>query len=81
MTLEDLKKVKLRKVTQVIEKDKENVVPEYETTSFELQPRKPSVNKLKQRNDVQCLVSLSEVKNVTLKRTKRENEMEKIKLR
>lgn len=81
MTLEDLKKVKLRKVTQVIEKEKENVVPESETTSFELQPRKPSLNKLKQRNDVQCLVSLSEVKNVTLKRTKKETEMEKVKLR
>lgn len=81
VTLEDLKKVKLRKVTQVIEKDKENTAPESETTHFKLQPRKPLLNKLNQRDDVQCVVSLREIKNVTLKRTKRETEMEKINLR
>jgi len=81
VTLEDLKKVKLRKVKQAIEKDKENAAPEFETTSYKLQSAKPSPNKLNQRNDVQCIVSLREIKNVTLKRTKRETEMEKIKLR
>lgn len=81
VTLEDLKKVKLRKVNQAIEKDKENVPHEVETTSFKLQSTKPSLNKLNQRNDVQCVVSLREIKNVTLKRTKRETELEKIKLR
>lgn len=81
VTVEDLKKVKLRKVEQVIEKDKENTAPESETTSFKLQPREPSLNKLNQRTDVQCVVSLREIKNVTLKRTKRETEMEKIQLR
>lgn len=81
VTLEDLKKVKLRKVTQVIEKDKENTAPESETTRFKLQPRKPLLNKLNQRDDVQCVVSLREIKNVTLKRTKTETEMEKINLR
>lgn len=80
VTLEDLKKVKLRKVKQAIEKDKENAAPEFET-SYKLQSAKPSPNKLNQRNDVQCIVSLREIKNVTLKRTKRETEMEKIKLR
>ena len=81
VTLEDLKKVKLRKVTQVIEKDKENTAPESETTRFKLQPRQPLQNKLNQRDDVQCVVSLREIKNVTLKRTKTETEMEKINLR
>ena len=81
VTLEDLKKVKLRKVNQVIEKDKENAAPESEKTSFKLKPREPSLNKLHQRNDAQCIVSLTEIKNVTLKRTKKENEMEKIQLR
>lgn len=81
VTLEDLKKVKLRKVTQVIEKDKENTAPESETTRFKLQPRGPLLNKLNQRDDVQCVVSLREIKNVALKRTKRETEMEKINLR
>lgn len=81
VTLEDLKKVKLRRVKQAIEKDKENATPEFETTSYKLQSAKPSPNKLNQRNDVQCIVSLREIKNVTLKRTKRETEMEKIKLR
>ena len=81
VTLEDLKKVKLRKVNQAIEKDKENVPHEVETASFKLQSTKPSLNKLNQRNDVQCVVSLREIKNVTLKRTKRETELEKIKLR
>jgi len=81
VTLEDLKKVKLRKVTQVIEKDKENTAPESETTRFKLQPRKPLLNKLNQRDDVQCVVSLREIRNVTLKRTKTETEMEKINLR
>ena len=81
VTLEDLKKVKLRKVTQIIEKDKENTAPESETTRFKLQPRKPLLNKLNQRDEVQCVVSLREIKNVTLKRTKTETEMEKINLR
>ena len=81
VTLEDLKKVKLRKVNQAIENDKENAAHEFETTSFKLQSTKPSLNKLNQRNDGQCVISLREIKNVTLKRTKRETEMEKIKLR
>ena len=81
VTLEDLKKVKLRKVDRAIEKDKENAVPEFETTSLKLKSTKPPANKLNQRNDVQCVVSLREIKNVTLKRAKRETEMEKIKLR
>ena len=77
VTLEDLKKVKLRKVKQVDENDKENVQPESETTSFKLQPKKVSLNK----QDLQCVVSLREIKKVTLKRTKKETELEKMKLR
>lgn len=68
-------------MNQAIEKDKENVPHEVEIASFKLQSTKPSLNKLNQRNDVQCVVSLREIKNVTLKRTKRETELEKIKLR
>lgn len=81
VTLEDLKKVKLKKVKQVVEMDKENAEPESETMGFNLQSRKPFLNKLNQRSDVQCAVSLREIKNVTLKRAKAETEMEKIKLR
>ena len=81
VTLEDLKKVKLRKVNQAIENNKENAADEFDTTSFKLQSTKPSLNKLNQRNDGQSVVSLREIQNVTLKRTKRETEIEKIKLR
>lgn len=82
MTLEDLKKVKLRKVKQVVEMDKENTEPESETMGVKLQPsRKPLQKKLNQRSDVQCVVSLREIKNLALKKTKTETEMEKIKLR
>ena len=76
MTLDDLKKVKLKKVKELVEMDKENTDPKSEITAS-IKLRKPPMS----RNDVQCVVSLREIKNVKLKRTKAETEMEKVKLR
>ena len=88
VTLEDLKNVKLRKVDKF--KDKENLTPnsESETRGFQSAKRelnKGSAKKIRPRKDLpQCVISLKEIKTVTLKRTKTfENEVtvEKIKLR
>ena len=86
VTLEDLKNVKLRKVDKL--KDKENLPPnsESETKGFqsaERELKKVSVKKVRPRKDSpHCVISLKEIKTVTLKRTKTfENEVDKIKLR
>ena len=86
VTLEDLKKVKLRKVSQPAEKfdDKENVHPDsgFEETGFKMGvPKKAPLKILSQRKDLpHSVISLREIKKVTLKRTKKETEAEKTKL-
>ena len=76
VTLEDLKKIKLRKVSQEVDtlRNKENVEPDF---------KKASLKKISQRKDLpQCVISLREIKTVTLKKTKKvESELEKIMLR
>lgn len=86
VTLEDLKNVKLKKVDKL--KDKENLPPNSESGTKSLQSaerelKKVSVKKIRPRKDSpQCVISLKEIKTVTLKRMKNfENEVEKIKLR
>lgn len=84
VTLEDLKKVKLRKVNRT--NDKENVQADFKTETTNCgsgkSPAKEVLKILGQRKDFpQCVVSLKEIKRVTLKRTRSGNEMDAIKLR
>lgn len=84
VTLDDLKKVKLRKV------NKENLQPDCETEAREHaqqcdgQLKETSLKRpCGQKKELpQCVINLKEIKKVTLKRTKiAENEVEKIRLR
>ena len=86
VTLEDLKKVKLRKVSPKKNtlKDKENIESNTGTNvlSFKMQPQKPELRKINQRKDLpQCVISLKEIKKVTLKKRTAESEIDKVKLR
>ena len=85
VTLEDLKKVKLRKVNAA--KDEENVPADSESEitecNFGNQPRKAFLKRVvgQRENMPQCVVNLKDIKRITLKRTKSENEVNTIKLR
>lgn len=86
VTLEDLKKVKLRKVSPKKNrlKVKENIESNTGTDvlSFKIQPQKPELRKINQRKDLpQCAFSLKEIKKVTLKKRTAESEIDKVKLR
>lgn len=85
VTLEDLKKVKLRKVSPKKNrlKVKENIESNTETdVGLKIQPQKPELRKINQRKDLpQCVISLGEIKKVTLKKRTAENEIDKVKLR
>lgn len=87
VTLEDLKKVKLRKVSpkKNILKVKENFESNTGTDdvlSFKIQPKKPELRKINQRKDLpQHVISLREIKKVTLKKRTAESEIDKVKLR
>ncbi|XP_074637375.1 uncharacterized protein LOC141895453 isoform X3 [Acropora palmata] len=84
VTLEDLKKVKLRKVNAA--KDKENVLTdsESEITDLRKQSSKAFLKKVvgQKENMPQCVVNLNDIKRITLKRTKSsDNELNTVKLR
>ena len=86
VTLEDLKKVKLRKVSphKNTLKDKENIESNTGTDvlSFKMQPQNPEPRKINQRKDLpQCGISLREIKMVSLKKRTAESEIDKVKLR
>lgn len=86
VTLEDLKKVKLRKVSpkKNRSKVKENIESNTGTDvlSFKIQHQKPELGKINQRKDLsQCVISLREIKKVTLKKRTAESEIDKVKLR
>ena len=85
VTLEDLKKVKLRKVSPKKNrlKVKENIESNTETdVGLKIQPQKPELGKINQRKDLpQCVISLGEIKKVTLKKRTAESEIDKVKLR
>ncbi|CAH3182629.1 unnamed protein product [Porites evermanni] len=85
VTLEDLKKVKLRKVSPKKNRlrVKENIESNTGTdVSLKIQPQKPELRKINQRKDLpQCVISLREIKKVTLKKRTAESEIDKVKLR
>ena len=85
VTLEDLKNVKLRKVSPKKNrlKVKENIESNTETdVGLKIQPQKPELRKINQRKDLpQCVISLGEIKKVTLKKRTAESEIDKVKLR